>query len=128
MLLRRRKTNNPTVPGGLIARTEKGYFLVKGSKRFRFVSDRARLSWNLRVVDTNELAMKDVKISGIIGFRDGTLIRDISNHKIYLISDYKKRHVINPDIIKNLGFRNDDILLVSAKETAVHQDGEILNG
>jgi len=127
MLLRRKvRRSNTRVPGGLIAQTEKGYFLVKGSKRFRFVSDRARESWNLKIIYTTEYAMKDIKISGIVGFRDGTLIRDISTHKIYLISDYKKMHVTDPDIFKNLGFVYKDVLLVSSKEASMHKDGGTL--
>ena len=127
MLRRKRQTTNPTVPGGLIARTEKGDFLVKGGKRFKFVSDRARDSWKLRIIKTDEFAMRDVKVAGVIGFRDGTLIRDISNHKIYLISEYKKCHVTSPDTLVGLGFSQKDILLVSAKESSVHQEGDSLN-
>jgi hypothetical protein len=112
----------------LIAQTEKGYFLIKGSKRFRFVSDRARESWKLKVVYTTELAMRDIKISGVVGFRDGTLIRDISTHKIYLVSDYKKMHVADPDVFRNLGFTYKDIILVSSKEVNMHKDGGVLNG
>jgi len=127
-MLRRRRQNNPTVPGGLIARTEKGDFLVKGNKRFKFISARARDSWMLRIVETDELAMQNIKVAGIIGFRDGTLIRDISSHKIYLISEYKKRHITNPDVIKSLGFDRKKVLLVSGREASVHQDGDVLNG
>jgi len=127
-MLRRRRQNNPTVPGGLIARTEKGDFLVKGNKRFKFISARARDSWMLRIVETDELAMQNIKVAGIIGFRDGTLIRDISSHKIYLISEYKKRHITNPDVIKFLGFDKKKVLLVSGREASVHQDGDVLNG
>lgn len=127
MPLRRSRKISPLVPGGLIARTEKGYFLVKGDKRFKFVSSRARDSWNLRVVDTDELTMKDIRVAGVIGFRDGTLIRDISTHKIYLISEYKRRHVTSPDILRDLGFRKSNAILVSAREASVHQDGESLN-
>jgi hypothetical protein len=126
-MLRRRRQNNPTVPGGLIARTEKGDFLVKGNKRFKFISARARDSWMLRIVETDELAMQNIKVAGIIGFRDGTLIRDISSHKIYLISEYKKRHITNPDVIKFLGFDKKKVLLVSSREASIHQDGDALN-
>lgn len=129
MLLRRTQvTNNTRVPGGLIANTEKGDFLVKGDKRFKFVSSRARDSWNLSIVKTTEFAMSNCKIAGVVGFRDGTLIRDISSHKIYLISDYKKRHVVSPDFFKNLGYKMKDVLLVSSKELVVHQEGEPLYG
>ena len=129
-MLRRRTqvTKNTRVPGGLIASTEKGDFLVKGSKRFKFVSSRARDSWNLKSVKTTEFAMSGYKIAGVVGFRDGTLIRDISNHKIYLISDYKKCHVVSPDFFKSLGYSMKDVLLVSSKELVVHQEGEPLYG
>lgn len=127
-MLRRRANNSPVVPGGLIAKTEKGYFLVKGNKRFKFVSDRARNSWKMKTIETDELAMSGLKVAGVIGFRDGTLIRDISTHKIYLISDYKKRLVVSPDILKSLGFKSKDVLLVSSKEASIHQDGDNLNG
>ena len=72
--------------------------------------------------------MRDIKISGIVGFRDGTLIRDISTHKIYLISDYKKMHVADPDVFKNLGFTYKDVILVSSREALLHKDGGILYG
>ena len=127
MLLQRRKKSNLPVPGGLIARTERGDFLVKGGKRFKFVSERARDSWRLKTIQTSESIMKDIKISGVIGFRDGTLIRDISSFKIYLISEYKKCHVTSPDVLRELGFKTKDIVLVSAKEASVHQNGESLN-
>ena len=129
-MLRRRPQviNNTRVPGGLIASTEKGDYLVKGDKRFKFVSSRARDSWNLKTVKTTEFAMSSYKIAGVVGFRDGTLIRDISTHKIYLISDYKKHHVVSPDFFKSLGYSMKDVLLVSSKELVVHQEGEPLYG
>lgn len=117
---------SPIVPSGLIASTEKGDFYVKGSKRFKFVSDRARDSWGLPIVRTKELYLSNIKISGIIGFRDGTMIKDISNSKIYLISDNTKRHIVDPDVITILGY-NDRILVVSQKEASFHKEGEILD-
>ena len=112
----------------MIAHTEKGYFYVKGEKRFRFVSERARKSWNLRTVKTSESAMNDCKIVGVIGFRDGSLIRDISSGKIYLIVDNKKSWITNPDIIKSLGFKKHEIVLVSKKEAGLQKEGEPLDG
>ena len=65
-------------------------------------------------------------MAGIIGFRDGTMIKDISNSKIYLISDNTKRHIIDPDVIKILGY-NNKILDVSQKEASFHKEGESLS-
>ena len=107
----------------MVAKTEKGYFYVKGDKRFRFISDRARESWNLKIVETTELAMTDCKVSGMIGFRDGTMIRDISTGLIYLITNNKRSLIVDPDDIKALGFRRDEIILVSRKEASLQQEG-----
>lgn len=123
-MLKRQRTNyNPRVPSGMVAKTEKGYFYVKGDKRFRFISDRARESWNLKIVETTELAMTDCKVSGMIGFRDGTMIRDISTGLIYLITNNKRSLIVDPDDIKALGFRRDEIILVSRKEASLQQEG-----
>lgn len=127
-MLRKKRTNsNPRVPSGLIAHTEKGFFYVKGEKRFRFISDRAKDSWNLRIVETTELAMSDCKIVGMLGFRDGTVIRDISDSKLYLIMDNKKCLVTDPDYFYDLGFKDRDIITVSKKEVDFQKEGEHLN-
>lgn len=126
-MLRRQTKYTPRVPSGMIAKTEKGYFYVKGEKRFKFISDRARESWNLRVVPTSEIAMNDVKVVGIVGFRDGTLIRDVSNGKIYLIVDNRKSLIIDPDDLKSLGFKKQDAILVSKREADFQKEGESLN-
>ena len=128
MRLRKQKTNaTPRVPSGMIAHTEKGYFYVKGEKRFRFISDRARDSWKLRVVPTTESIMADCKIVGMVGFRDGSLIRDISNNKLYLIIDNRKCLVTDPDYFRDLGFTERDIVMVSKKEADFQKEGEQLN-
>jgi hypothetical protein len=111
------------VPSGLIAHTEKGYFYIKGKKRFRFVSERAMISWDLPVVQTIEATLLDVQISGMMGFRDGTLVKDISDSKIYLISDSKRRHVMDPDVLEWI---NKEVISIGQKELFVHTEGEKL--
>lgn len=129
MKLRRQRSNlAPRVPSGMVAHTEKGYFYIKGEKRFRFISDRARDSWRLHVVPTTEAAMSDCKIVGIVGFRDGTLIRDISTSKYYLIIDSKKCLVVDPDYLRGLGLKKDDAILVSKKEADFQKEGGMLSG
>ena len=128
MPLRRRQNNfAPRVPSGLIAHTEKGYFLMKGAKRFQFTSTRARLSWGLKTIETTEFSIRNSKVVGFVGFRDGTLIRNIADNRIYFIADNKKMQITDPDVLIKLGYKYKDIILVSAKETALHKDGGILN-
>jgi hypothetical protein len=116
---------NPIIPSGLIALTEKGHFYVKGKKRFRFVSDRAMLSWNLPIIETKELMMAAYPVSGVLGFRDGSLVKNVADGKIYLISDNKLRHVIEPDVLQWI---NQEIIEAGQKEIAVHTEGEPLDG
>ncbi|CAB4185771.1 hypothetical protein UFOVP1119_117 [uncultured Caudovirales phage] len=127
-LFKKKQTNNtytPIVPSGLIAHTEKGYFYVKGKKRFKFISDKAMNSWNLPVIDTKELMMSEYPISGVVGFRDGSLLKDISDGKIYLVSDNKRRHVVEPDVLEWI---NTPVIQAGQKEIFVHAEGDKLDG
>lgn len=124
--LRKKPNKNiytPIVPSGLIAHTEKGYFYIKGKKRFRFVSDRARESWSLPIIETKEPMLVNFTIDGVLGFRDGTLVKDISDGKIYLISDSKRRHITDPDV---LVWMDTEVIDVGQKEIFVHAEGEKL--
>ena len=119
------KRYSDLVPSGLIANTEKGYFYIKGKKRFKFVSERAMLSWNLSVINTIEEKMAGLLISGTLGFRDGSLIKDISDGKMYLISDSKRRHIIDPSVLEWI---NGKIIDAGQKEVLIHEEGEPLDG
>ena len=119
------KTYTPVIPSGLIAHTEKGYFYVKGAKKFKFVSEKAMESWGLPVISTKDDKLNSLKLFGTLGFRDGTLIKDISDGKIYLVSDNKRRHIINPDVLEWI---NTEVIVVGQKEVMSHEEGEPLDG
>lgn len=119
------KKYNPIVPSGLIAHTEKGYFYIKGNKKFKFISDRAMLSWDLPIVETIEPMISQFVLNGTLGFRDGSLVKDVSDGKIYLISDNKRRHIIEPDV---LVWINKNIIMAGEKEILVHEEGERIDG
>lgn len=117
------KSYNPLVPSGLIANTEKGYFYIKGNKKFKFISERAMLTWKLPVIKTTDDKLSKYITYGTLGFRDGTLIKDISDGKIYLVSDSKRRHIIDADVLEWL---NIDIIKAGQKEVLIHEEGENL--
>jgi hypothetical protein len=117
------KAYNPVVPSGLIAHTSSGYFYIKGDKKFKFVSDRAMESWSLPIVETVDQMLSNLKPAGVLGFRDGSLIQDISDGKIYLVSDSKRRHITDADVLEWL---NADIITAGQKEIFVHAEGEKL--
>ena len=117
------KDYTPLVPSGLIAHTESGFFYIKGNKKFTFISERAMKSWDLPIIKTKDSVMSGYPRAGMLGFRDGTLVKDISDGKIYLISDSKRRHVIDPDVLEWL---NTDIIQIGQKELFVHSEGDKL--
>ena len=117
------KTYNPLVPSGLIAHTDKGYFYIKGTKKFKFVSERAMNTWRLPVIKTKDEKLSKLVLAGTLGFRDGTLIKDISDGKIYLVSDSKRRHVISPDVLEWL---NVNLVEAGQKEVLIHEEGDSL--
>jgi hypothetical protein len=117
------KIYNPTVPSGLIAHTDKGYFYIKGGKKFKFVSKRAMLSWSLPIINTTDDKLIKFVTAGTLGFRDGTLIKDISDGKIYLVSDSKRRHIIDPSALEWL---NTSTIKAGQKEVLIHEEGDPL--
>lgn len=99
---------------------------VKGSKRFKVFSDRAVKSWNFPVIlNVNPNVLDGIEDSGVIGFRDGSLIKDIVSGKIYLVSGSKVRLITNPDTLDILG--RDKVIEVSSDEIKIHLEGEPLN-
>jgi hypothetical protein len=61
-----------------------------------------------------------------LGFRDGTLIKNIADGKMYLISQNKKRHVVDPDSFIRYGLDRSSIIEVSDMEANAHDIGENL--
>ena len=114
-----------TVPSGLIAHTEKGFYYIKGNKRFKFISERAMLSWSLPVLEIKEADLSGLNLMGSLGLRDGSLVKNIADGKIYIISDSKRRHVIDPDVLEWFDVK---IIEVGDKEILAHEEGEPLDG
>jgi hypothetical protein len=79
------------------------------------------------VILTSEKAVAKYKISSKMKFRNGTLIHNISDGRIFLIEESKKRHITNPDVLTNIGASLKDVVTVSIDEYNLHETGENLN-
>jgi hypothetical protein len=126
---KRNKNSAPQVsvdyPTGTCVQTEKGVFFIKGKFRFRVTSDRILNSWQYPfVIGSSELACAKYSIAGKLGFRQGTLVKDMSNGKIYLISENLRRQIVSPDFFDVMLFPRDKIVEVSPDEIALHKEGE----
>lgn len=134
MLKRKQQKNIPSTlitsqtnfPSGLAVKTEKATYWIKDGKRFRLISDRAADSWFFTTVNASESALSGFKIAGKLGFRDGTLIKNISDGKLYLISQNKKRHIVEPDIFSIYGLDRSKVIEVSQADIDMHEEGETL--
>lgn len=127
---RKAKTKNPVkvpvdYPTGTCVQSEKGLFFIKGRYRFRITSMRIFDSWSFPfVVPSTEPALQSYQIAGKLGFRQGTLIKDMLNGNIYLISGNARRQVVSPDFFDIALFPRDKIIEVSHVEASLHKEGE----
>lgn len=119
--------SSPTnFPSGIAVKTDKATYWIKDGKRYKLVSDRAASSWLFTTVNATENALSKIKLVGKLGFRDGTLIKDISDGRIYLISQNKRRHIVSPDVFDMFGLDRSSIIEVSNTEALMHEQGEDL--
>jgi len=119
-------TNPTLIPSGLAVKTDKAIYWVKDGKRYKLISDRAAKSWAFTTVSATEDAVVGMKVVGKLGFRDGTLIKNIADGKMYLISQNKKRHIVDPDSFDKYGLDRKSVLEVSESEANMHDIGENL--
>ncbi len=132
MSLLRRKNNPPVEPQvypvGTCVKTEMGYFYIsKPSYRLRIISTRVLSSWNFhRIAESTEKAVSNYKIMGKLGFRNGSLIYNIADGKLYLISENKRHQITNPDVLNLIGAKLNEIVTVSDEEMKLHSIGDEL--
>lgn len=110
---------------GLAFKIENDYFLVKNQKLLRFFSERVFQSWMLDYVEVGPQALAHLRKSGVVGFRDGSLVKNFVDGKMYLVSDNKKCLITNPDVVDFLGNR---WIEASEAEINLHDDGEQIDG
>ena len=119
-------TSPTDFPSGIAVKTENSTYWIKDGKRFRLISDRAEKSWDFITVMALESSLVNIKKAGILGFRDGTLIKNIADGKMYLVSQNKRRHITTPDVFHKYGLDRSRLIEVSSKEAEMHELGESL--
>lgn len=134
MKILRRRTAKPLpaapvdYPSGTCVLTEAGVFYINSRVRLRVPTDRVFDSWNFPlVVESTEAAVKKYPITGKLGFRDGTLVKNIMDAKMYIIAKSKRRLITSPNVLANLNLQEKDAILVSEQEILLHQEGDNLN-
>ena len=133
MFRKKRSKNLPTYPVvyplGTYLKTEAGYFYISGpTKRLRIISERVLNSWcPLRVVETTEAAVKNYKVWAKLSFRNGSLIHNIADGKIYLVEGTKRRHIVSPEALERIGATTSDVVSVSLTEINLQEQGDDLS-
>ncbi len=113
-------------PSGIAVKTDKDTYWIKDGKRYRLISDRASASWSFTTVNATEAALTGFKVAGKLGFRDGALIKNIADGRIYLVSQNKLRHIVDPDSFTKYGLDRSKVIEVSEAEVSAHDLGEKL--
>lgn len=119
-------TSPTNFPSGVAVKTNTATYWIKDGKRYKLISDRAAKSWSFTEINATENSVSHMKVAGKLGFRDGTLIKNIADGKMYLISQNKKRHIVDPDIFIKYGLDRSKLIEVSESEASIHDLGEDL--
>lgn len=119
---------DPTVyPNGVCLETEKGFYLLRDNKRYRVPTQRILESWSFPlIVKTTEAAVAKYRVVAKLGFRDGSLIHNLSDGKMYLISQNKRRQFVSPEALEELGVSYNDFTTVSNYEVNLQEVGQEL--
>jgi hypothetical protein len=111
-------------PNGVAFKVGDEYFLVKSGKLLKFFSERVFISWGLDFREVGPDSLKHLKRAGTIGFRDGSLIQNFVDGKMYLVSDNKRRLITDPDLLVLYG----PAVVASEAEINLQDEGEQING
>lgn len=116
------------LPNGVIVETEAGFFYIKNDVRLKVPNEKVLASW--RVVNVplyTESAMSGYPILNRLPYRDGTVVENFADKKVYYVSGGKLRHITNPDWYEYLNVNDNDVTIVSQEEIDSHKLGEPLD-
>lgn len=102
------------------------YRINSDGKRYRIPTKRILDSWAFpHIIPATEASLADYPVAvSKIGFRDGSLLNNIADGKIYIVSGSKLRHVVSPDVLARYGLSVSDAVLVSNEEINLMKQGE----
>ncbi len=103
-------------PSGVAVFDGVNTYFIKNNKKYRIISERAVKSWGFKVWYGSPESLSKIVLGGILAFRDGSVIKDVSNGKIYLVVNGMKQHITTPDFFTKFGVNPEYIIEVSAKE------------
>ncbi len=118
-------TSSVTYPVGTAVVTESNrYFINRDGKKYRIQSNAIWQSWAFPlVVHTSEVAVSKYPTAVTkLAFRDGSLLNNIADGKLYIVSDGVLRHITSPSLLERLG--NPTATLVSDAEIKIMKQGE----
>lgn len=120
-------TNKTDYPSGTVIRTPLGVFYIKNNYRLRVPSSTVLKTWSFpHIIEATENAVGHYKILGKLGFREGTIIQNIADGKMYLISNNKRCHITDPAFFTEKGFDRNRVVVASNADTELHKDGEVI--
>lgn len=114
-------------PVGICVETEKTrYFIHRDGKKYPIGSDEVYRSWKFpsTAIGSEISVSKYPTALTKLGFRDGTLIYNIKDAKMYLISAGVRRHVVSPAAIERIGLKPADAMVVSNADVNLMKLGE----
>ncbi len=114
-------------PSGVAVFDGVNTYFIKNNKKYRIISERAVKSWGFKVWYGSPESLSKIVLGGILAFRDGSVIKDVSNGKIYLVVNGLKQHITTPDFFTKFGVDPEYIIEVSAREADLHKNGEPIN-
>ncbi|MEK7108076.1 MAG: hypothetical protein AAB898_00200 [Patescibacteria group bacterium] len=106
----------------------KALFYVYNGMRHIVVSEHIRAArfggWRTRPITSAEL--ESYPEGGAMTFPDGTLTKLPTDPTVYVISDGKRRPIIDEETFTTLGYQWEDILVTDAPSIEVHQPGALI--
>lgn len=104
-------------PDGTAAKTETGVYYLKNNLSYELPTPRIVNSWSFAfIVPSTDFAISEYKKVGKLGFRDGSLVKSMSDRSLYVVSGSTLRKIVNPDWLMIMGLTEKDFVKVADSE------------